>query len=833
MMGLSRYSVCARGALLAGAISLCLSAGARAEDAERAAADFFETRIRPLLVEKCFRCHGPDEQEGGLRLDSRGGILSGGDSGPAVVAGDPESSRLIDAVRYNSLEMPPDEKLSQRHVDDLVEWVRSGAIWPGSDDGPVAPRAPDVEITDADRQHWSFQPIVRHQPPNDPQTPWDDDNPIDGFVLDRLNAEGLEPAAPAAKATLLRRVYFDLIGLPPTPEEMASFLADERPDAFARVVDDLLARPQYGERWGRHWLDLVRFAQTNGYERDDEKPYIWRYRDYVVRSFNDDKPYDRFVREQLAGDELDDLTFDSLIATGYYRLGVWDDEPDDKQAALHDGLDDILSTTGEVFLGLTIGCARCHDHKFDPIPQADYYRLVAFLQNIAPYGRDRLDTHWELNPDAVFLPLASAEQVAPWYAQQQMLRQKLDDAQAQLKTATDEQKAELLKTISDLKKQIDERPFEVAMGVREMGSTPPPTRLLVRGNHLTPGEDVEPSFLQVLDHLPAAALPVHRAPAAPSDSESLHSVLAAAGVGPTSGRRRALAEWITSPDHPLTARVIVNRIWQHHFGRGLCATPNDFGTTGERPSHPELLDWLASEFMAHGWRIKWLHRQILLSRTYQQASHDGRPVAASDPGNAWLWRQNLRRLEAEAIRDAMLAVTGELNYEMGGRGFFPALSADVLASQSKPGDGWDKSKAAEQARRSVYIYSKRTLGVPLLETFDAPVFERSEPARQSTTIAPQALTLLNSEFVQQRCEAFADRLQREVGDDLDMRFARGFSLALGRTPTPAEQRLLVDFYERRLAAVLADEPDPAAADRRAMIECCRLILNLNEFLYID
>jgi hypothetical protein len=801
---------------------------------------FFEEKVRPLLVEQCFRCHSETKQEGDLRLDARSAILAGGESGPAVVVGKPDDSLLIDAVRYRSLEMPPDRRLPKSEVDVLVKWVEMGAPWPGSGDEDVLiPRRPGLAITAADRNYWAFQPIRRPDVPDDSTTTWDD-QPIDGFVFSRLAAKKLLPSRSASKRQLARRLYFDLIGLPPTYEEVEKFVADPSPQAFENLVNDLLNRPQYGERWGRHWLDVVRFAQTNGYERDHEKPHSWRYRDYVIRALNEDKPFDQFIKEQLAGDELDEVTHETIIATGYYRLGVWDDEPDDKIAAVHDGLADIVRTTGEAFLGLTIGCARCHDHKFDPIPQADYYSLLSFIRNVTPYGKDQSSTHWMLDPDAVFTPLVTADLAAQWKETRAKLQLQIDAKKKELESAADDKKEELKKQLAALEKQASTPPWDVALSVREIGSKPTETRIFIRGSHLTPGEAVEPAFLTV------TGAPRPQLAAAPEESDSpLVTLLRAEGVQPTTRRRRVLADWIASAQNPLTARVIANRMWHHHFGRGIVPTPNDFGKTGRPPTHPQLLDWLASELIENGWSLKHLHRTILLSRTWQQSSipeaeHQGVQV---DPDNDLLWRQSLRRVEAEVIRDSMLAVSGRLNPEIGGRGFFPALSAEVLSTQSRAGAGWGTSDDRQRSRRSVYIFAKRTLGVPMMEAFDTPVPDRPEPARQTTTIAPQALILLNSKFVDEQAAAFAGRL---IGPGEDSETAsnaaicqRAIRLALARDATLGEVKVLSAFLDRSTAAnrQSTDEGSSTTSEtesRRAAVEqLARLVLNLNEFIYVD
>lgn len=789
---------------------------------------FFEEKVRPLLVERCFRCHGEKKHEGSLRLDARQTIVAGGDSGPAIVPGKPDESLLIEAVRYRSLEMPPDRRLPKAEVDVLVKWVQMGAPWPGSAGEKIlVPRRPGLEITDEDRSYWAFQPIRKPVVPN-ADSDWDDTNPIDAFVFDQLKRRGLAPSKLASKRQLARRLYFDLIGLPPTYKEVEQFVADDSPKAFAKLVDRLLEKPQYGERWGRHWLDVVRFSQSNGYERDDEKPHAWRYRDYVIKTFNEDKPFDRFVLEQLAGDELDDATLDSIIATGFYRVGVWDDEPDDKVAAVYEGLDDIVRTTGEAFLGLTIGCARCHDHKFDPIPQADYYSLLSFVRNVAPIGKDKSHTHWEMDPEAIFTPLVTQESLAQWEQKRKLLANEKAELEKQLSAEGTPKKKqeELKKQIGELDKQMKPA-WEMALSVRETGANPRETRILIRGSHLTPGKAVQPAFLTVTGSPDPKLLSSETAP-----GSSLVQTLRSQGVQPTTRRRRVLAEWIASPDNPLTARVIANRLWHYHFGRGLVSTPNDFGRTGQPPTHPKLLDWLAADLIENGWSLKHLHRRILLSKTWQQSSvsspdHRGYEV---DPDNMLLWRQNLRRVESEVIRDSMLAVSGRLNLEMGGRGFFPALSAEVLSTQSRAGNGWGKSDERQRARRSVYIFSKRTLGVPMMEAFDTPVPDRPEPARQTTTIAPQALILLNSQFVDEQVAALAERLQKNKGTSSQAIARNAFRFALARNPTENESRVLTEFLDD-----VSENVDVSSEElRKQRIEqLARLVLNLNEFVYVD
>jgi mono/diheme cytochrome c family protein len=776
----------------------CLVASA----AEPSAADlaFFESRIRPLLADHCYACHSAraEKLKGGLRLDSPGGILKGGESGPALVPGDPEKSLLIKAVRHTDadLQMPPKNKrLSDRQIADLVRWVKLGAPWPAADSNTVhRSTKPPGELTQKDREWWAFQPIRR------PATPLVNRksqiaNPIDAFVAAELEAKRLKANPPATRRELIRRAYFDLIGLPPSPEEVAAFEKDSSSDAWPRLIDHLLSRPQYGERWGRHWLDVARYAQSNGYERDGEKPEAWRYRDYVVKAFNEDKPYDQFIKEQIAGDELERVTFDSVIATGFQRLGVWDDEPDDKRMAEFDELDDMLSTTGSAFLGLTIGCARCHDHKFDPIPQADYYRLLSFFRNV------RLNENVKHTLDAAnYVPLAEPARVTEWRNAHEA---KLKPLQERLAAARDDaEKKKLSKQIEDAR--AEPAPFEFALAVRERGPKPPPTQVLVRGNAGSPGAEVSPAFLTVL----GAGQP--SLPEPPPGATS-------------AGRRRALAAWIASPENPLTARVMVNRIWQHHFGRGLVKTSSDFGHAGTPPTHPKLLDWLAAGFIENGWSVKKLHKTILLSQTYQRSSRaDNATGNRVDPGNELFWRQNLRRLEAEALRDTMLAISGRLNPRMGGRGFFPRLSGEVLAGQSRPGLDWEISGPEELSRRSLYAYVRRTMSVPMLDAFDYSNTTSPLSERPTTTVAPQALLMLNDQFMQEQAAALIGRLERECSAELrpmgdpaslhpveggpekhltpsqtDALIQRGFQLAVGRDPTKPERQIARDFIDRQ------------------------------------
>jgi mono/diheme cytochrome c family protein len=741
--------------------------------ASPAAIQFFETKVRPLLAENCYRCHGPDKQKGNLRLDSLAGILQGGDEGPAIVMGDPGKSLLMKAISYkdDELKMPPSKKLSSEQIEALTQWVKIGAPWPGADKTAIPVRKGEMQVTDKDRQHWAFQPIKRPTLPTVKNQSWVA-NPIDAFVLAGLESKGFQPNPPASRRELLRRVYYDLTGLPPSPQEVETYLANESPRAYEEMVDRLLASPHFGEKWGRHWLDLVRYAETNSYERDNPKPNVWRYRDYVIRSFNEDKPYDQFIKEQIAGDEMPNRSTDDLIATGYYRLGVWDDEPTDRELARYDGLDDIIATTSQVFLGLTVDCARCHDHKIDPIPQKDYYRLLSFFQNINHYRHGG-------PTDEVVIDTAEQKKIDPL-----LNPGKFDPAE----------------------KPSPKVPAK-ALCVTEAGSKAKETFVLGRGNPAAKGALVQPGFIQVL----TTEEPI--IPAPPAGAK-------------TTGRRTALANWLASPKNQLTPRVMANRLWQYHFGRGIVRSPSDFGTQGIRPTHPELLDWLASEFLDKGWRMKAIHRLILTSNTYKMSSNVNAKALAQDPINDHLWRFDMRRLTAEEIRDSILAVSGNLNLKMYGPSVYPEIPKEILAGQSVPGRGWHKSPPEEQNRRSVYIHVKRSLLYPILEIFDLAEADRSTAVRFSSTQPTQALAMLNSDFVNKQAIAFSSRLKKEAAGDVAAQVRLALYLATSRQPEEKEIRRGVDL----IAGLQAQ--DRLSADA-ALQTFCLMVLSLNEFVYLD
>jgi hypothetical protein len=736
---------------------------------------FFEKKVRPVLAMHCFKCHDGKTKRGNLRLDSRAAVLAGGDRGPALVPGDPEKSLLVKAISHTDeqVKMPPKAKLPREAIADLTRWVTLGAPWPGGDTiVATRPAGEEMVITDRDRSHWAFQPVRRPPIPILQDAAWVH-NPVDAFILARLEAKKLRPNSAAPPRQLIRRLYYDLTGLPPTPEEVEAFAADPSPQAYEALVDRLLSSPHYGEKWARHWLDLVRYAETNSYERDNPKPNAWRYRDYVIRSFNADKPYDRFVREQLAGDEVPGADVDTFIATGFYRLGIWDDEPTDREQARYDGLDDIVTTTGQVFLGLTVDCARCHNHKIDPIPQQDYYRLLAFFQNINHFNNGGPTDEMQV------LLEDGRQRVVP-----------LDPMRGK------ESGGRKLPQHTD-----------TLLCVTERSSQAPDTFLLRRGNPAVRGEKVEPGFPRVLTTT-IPTLPPPRAGAR------------------TSGRRTVLAEWLTSPENPLTARVMVNRLWQHHFGRGIVRTPSNFGLQGDRPTHPELLDWLAAEFVTQGWRLKPLHRLIVTSNAYRMTSAGNAEAHAADPMNDLFWRFDMRRLTAEEIRDTILSVSRKLNSRMHGPGVYVEIPPEVLAGQSNPGYGWGKSSPEEQNRRSIYIHVKRSLLTPILESFDVPETDRPAPVRFSTTQPTQALAMLNSDFLNRQAAILATRLAADAGKDVAAQVRLALRLATQRPPEEAEVRRGVSLIEA------LQTKDGASAD--AALRCfCLMVLNLNEFIYLD
>jgi hypothetical protein len=868
----------------------CLAMATRG--AESAAERHFTERVKPLLDSRCISCHGPDKVKGGLRMDSREGLMKGGDTGPAIAPGKSAESLLVQAVMHSKkeLEMPPKEKLTSNDVAVLRRWIDDGAPWPKSlaanpdailskpgeriGDAWSDPRNPIVRLFGGQRLDlWSLQPITvtpaaRSGPAQERSIKATrsakgapDHNEIDRFITAKLAGKKLRLSPEADRRTLARRLYFDLTGLPPSPEELDSFERDRRPDACERLVDRLLDSPRYGEHQARLWMDVVRYSDSNGFDWDEFRPRAWRFRDYLIRSFNADKPFDQLVREHIAGDELIDgapknkAEQEALIATTYLRLGPQDNsaplfnEQDRSRAEL---MADLTETTASAFLGLTMSCNRCHDHKYDPLSHADHFRMRAFFEPVKYADDAPIDLAPEQEAvrahnqgiDAKIKPIQEKRD-----ALINGVKKKLRDGKVAKLSAEDQALIALPKEkrtndlkdkIAALEKKIEVKDKEVQAGLsaeqkkeneawgREMDALKkqkksltlallmtdnaekvPVTKVLFQGNHKDPREAVVPGFPSVLDPNPA----------------EIRKPLNAK----TTGRRLTLAEWIVSTNNPLTARVFVNRVWQQHFGEGVVATANDFGLAGARPTHPELLDWLAAEFVRQGWSIKQLHRLIVTSAAYRQSSsragnRTARLASEVDRDNRLLWRQNIRRLTAEQLRDALLAVSGSLNVaHAGGPPIWPELPPEIL--QANPAflddnatktKGWYPSPKTNQNVRSVYLIQKKTVRVPFMETFDMPENSVSCGRRTESTVAPQALSLLNGALAIEAAQALAKRVQDEAGADPAAQVQRAFAFALQRSPARDELRACVELIKQR-----------------SLVEFCRALLNINEFFYID
>ena len=691
-------------------------------------AAFFAREVRPLLEKNCLGCHGVGAKLAGLDLRSRESALKGGTRGPAFVAGHSEKSLLLLLVNGSRAPlMPPTGKLPAAQIAILKRWIDGGANWGGD------------AVTSAQKQvWWSFKPATLPKVPA-VKSPWIR-NPIDAFVLAKMQANGLSPAPPASRRVLIRRAYLDLIGLPPTPDAIRAFETDTSPDAWEKVVDILLASPRYGERWGRHWLDLARYADSGGFEGDRDRALAWKYRDYVIDAFNRDKPYNQFLREQIAGDEIAPNSPEAIIATGYLACGPQDIVENNARTRANE-LDDLVSTTGSAVLGLTVGCARCHDHKYDPIKQTDYYRLSAIF---APTERRDMDvpTPEERQRIAAFnAPIDKQlgeihQQSDPLWKKGEAAAKKAGNATpnsdqiiAALPELERKQLAPFVAQINAL--QAKRQSLPLAQAVTDKGHDFPASHLLLRGDAYHPGEEVKPGFI--------CALPGGAVDIAPS-----------ASTAQTTGRRLALADWIVDSNNPLTARVWVNRVWRQHFGRGLVNTPSNFGISGELPSHPELLDWLACKFTArnaYDWRLKPLHRLMLLSATYQQASDMRAKPQQADPQDKYYWRMPIRRLEAEAIRDSLLDVAGTLNLEVGGPPVYPPIDPSLRADTFQGPNWHDGEDGPSTWRRSVYVKVKRSTLLPELEVFDCPEITYTVAQRNVTTTPLQALTLLNDPLI--------------------------------------------------------------------------------------
>ena len=788
--------------------------------------NFFESKIRPLLIEKCGDCHGPDEQESALRVDTWAGIAEGGKGGPLVMPGKPDGSLLIVAVNYqdNDLRMPPDGRLSKQEVADLKRWIEIGAPHPDrlNSTTTILPRRTSEIDFESARDFWSLQPIKRPTVPADDGTGHAQTD-IDRFVIAKLADKGLVLSAPTDRTTLIRRLTFDVTGLPPTPEDVAAFVADESPDAVDRLIDRLLLSPDYGQRWGRFWLDVARYADSNGLDENVAHGNAWRYRDYVIDAFNSGMPYDQFLTEQIAGDLLpvDDSHPDAaairnrrLIATGYLALGAKVlAEPDATKMEM-DLIDEQIDSLGKGLLGLALGCGRCHDHKFDPFSMRDYYALAGVFKSTRVMENFTKVARWQENEVPMPSDLKRKTQHDAVVAdQKQKIESLLAEARkvaladlpecseppkdAELEKKFPKETQEQLKQERDQLKELEKENASLiptAMGAKEADVQN--VALHLRGSHLTLG-DVVP----------------RRVPEVFQSGEFSE-------FSPQNSGRLELARWLTSPDNPLTPRVMVNRIWRWHFGTGLVASPDNFGLLGERPSHPELLDWLAAEFVESGWSIQHVQRLILRSAVYQQGSHSANSTAAAaDPENRLLWHFPVRRLEAEAIRDAILAVSGQLDRSMGGSMMAVDNREWVFNHLSVDPTKYDT------ARRSVYLPVIRNNLYDVFQLFDYSEASAVSGHRSSSTVAPQALFMLNGDLVLDAAEELA-RQALAIGESSNAERLTGlYQKVLGREPRESEQQKLLAF-------VAGASSDDEAGRLRSWASLCHVLLASNEFLYV-
>ncbi len=765
----------------------------------------FRDKIQPILTANCAGCHGAANASGGLSFAGWEKALEGGKRGAAIAPGDSKSSLVVRFLRGEQQpKMPLGGTLDAKVIDAIA--------------GAIDSRKPEIRAT-SDAQ-WAYRKPARPEPPKVADSVWVR-NPIDAFVLAKLESKQMKPAPEVSKRALLRRVYFDLIGLPPSPEDIRAFEANTSAGALEGVIDKLLEDKRYGERWARHWLDLVRFAESDGFAIDGERPTAWRYRDYVIRSFNSDKPYDQFVKEQIAGDEVEDKRVnrtEGVIALGFLRMATWEADANFKTQLRQDFLNEATGTTSQVFLGLTAGCARCHDHKYDPIPQRDFYRLQSF------FAATRVDDRAN-----AFLPVEDPKKMRALMRQYEDETEAADEAMQQVEKRLKAKftgKGDFIRALRDKKdaaytdaerkewesarnrqRRVSEaiarhRPFAYSVSDVVPPQVPslPDTYVLKGGELAAKGEKVEPGFLSCLTGSnDAATIPF---------------------AGGSSGRRKALAEWIASPSNPLTARVMANRLWQHHFGEGIVRTPSDFGKNGDKPTHPELLDWLADEFIKQGWSMKKMHKLMLTSATYRQSTGNAewKKYGEADPNNLLLWRMNWIRLESEVIRDTLLSLSGDLQPSPGGPGAFFAIGQDVA-------DGfeffkWFASDEKEQARRTVYMFQRRSVMMPMMEVFDGANMSESCSRRNVTTVAPQAFTLLNGSNTVEASRKLAERVIESVGPQPGKQVARAFEVTLGRAPSAEESTKAQSLYSRGKPA-------------DALARLNTVLFNLNEFLYLE
>ena len=800
------------------ALMLCPHSGF-AEEADSEGIRFYESKIRPLLLDHCADCHGAETQESDLRLDTPGHINLGGKSGPVVIPLKPEQSLLISALSHEdeALSMPPDEKLPATEIKLLTQWVSMGAPMPDAEVIATRQRIP-FNLEEA-RKHWSFTPLQKLKA-NDFDKSYQ--NPIDHFIFSKLSEQGLTPAQPASKNVLIRRAYLDLIGLPPTPEQVDRFLADESPAAFQNVVDELLASPHYGERWGRHWLDVARYADSNGLDENIAHGNAWRYRDYVIAAFNSDKPFNEFIQEQIAGDLLNgdaQPTHEQLIATGFLSLGPKVLAEGDETKMQMDIIDEQIDTTGRAFLGLTLGCARCHDHKFDPIRADDYYALAGIFKSTKTMESLKRIAKWNehviASPEQLEEKVLHDQEIASVQAKIDELKKQQTEKKTVSVDATGENEssepipqakelsvAEQLKALDKQLKELKGSTPELptAMGVVEGEAKDVPIH--VRGSHLSLGRDVTRGVPLVLSH----------------GDPGLQN--------PQQSGRLELANWLTSNENPLTARVWVNRVWRWHFGKGIVSTTNNFGLLGTEPTHPELLDWLAIEFMKNGWSTKQLHRQMMLSKTYQMSSAYNERNSEIDPENRFHWRRNQQRMEAEVFRDSVLAASGQLDRSMGGSMLHVKNREFIFNHTSK-----DETNYAS-TRRSVYLPVIRNnlyVGFSLFDYTDASV---PNGDRSTSTVAPQALYALNSDLVLTAAEKLAERLIEQHADDLGLRVQSLYKISYGRLPTHSEIEAVQDYLLNFNSSPTETE-ESTTQNLKAWTALCQAFLISNEFIYVQ
>jgi hypothetical protein len=924
-----------------------LSASASVSAAEPIDNEYFEKKVRPILVANCIGCHGPEKQKADLRLDSRAALIKGGENGPAATPGNVEKSLLVRAIRYDGeIKMPKKGKMTDAEIVVLTAWVKGGAPWPEGGAAVQAGPGDKFDLQARAKAHWSFQPIRRPAVPETRNSKSETRNPIDAFLLEQLEAAGLRFAPPAEKRVLIRRVYFDLIGLPPTPAEIDAFLVDKSADAYEKVVDRLLMSPQYGERWARHWLDLVRYAETFGHEFDFEIADAWRYRDYVVRSFNADVPYNQFLTDHIAGDLLEKPrrnpktgVNESIMGTGFWWLGEAKHSPVDSRGDYADRTDNQIDVFGKSVLGLTLACARCHDHKFDPIATKDYYALFGVLSSsrfqradindpetagklldeIAELKRslqghdepkslgipsanpavtawrdksipfEKFDQDWRKRWDASGLALRPA--AGNGYPHSSREARKLagalrsptfiiDKPYLAVRVAGRDAKSRLIlngiqliqnpiygglaQTVNhgeelrwitfDLRmwkeqpaylELLDDGPGYFAMSEAWFADSPPPADANPKAWLWDPGAEDDKKTIERIRELDAKLPEVQRAPAMRDGTgrnehifirgnhktpgaEAPRAFLEAFGrpAFTASGSGRVeLAHAVTDPTNPLTARVIVNRIWQHHFGEGIVRSPDDFGYQGQRPTHPQLLDWLASEFMARGWSIKQMHRSILTSAAYMQSSRATAEQAAkavtADPQNKLLHRQNVRRLEAEAIRDAILLVSGRLDRTMEGPGVLPYLTEHQVG-RGRPASG----PLDGNGRRSIYLQVRRNFLSPMFVAFDYPTPFTTIGRRTVSNVPAQALAMLNNPFVLQQAELWAKKSLASPGA-AEQRVRDMYTAAFGRMPTKDEAALAVEFV-RDLSKDYGQVDHP-----KAWSDLAHVLFNAKEFIFVE